>query len=461
MTLTTETHAPKLYVLDTSVLISSPHAICAFDDNIVVVPEPVICEVRSYLKNGTSETRSNARTFGRLLDSLSSQTTDLHAGVNLKNGGVLKVYTGRYCNSAIDAAIAFRDENPVLVTRDPFQRVFANLNGIRAEEFKSEAVDSNPDRAYSGRSIIYVSPGDMERFSETGSLPIPSNRTFFAKDPIGGNTFEAYKLSYNENVILANEMAPENGHLFGRFRGHAIERLNYYTGQPVFGVKHRNIGQRFLLDALLAPAEEIPLVIAIGPAGTGKTFLSLAAALAKTYDAYPDSPEYKRIVLTRPNVKMDNDIGYLKGDELDKVMPSLRGVLDNVENLMSDGSNGRDSVDELIARQILVPQSMAYMRGRSIAKQFIIVDEAQNLTPTQALSMISRSGENTKIVLLGDPDQVDSPFLDRHTNGLVYAADGMRGSKTTCIVTFDAAECTRSELAAEAIARLTPKGVNY
>lgn len=443
--------SPKTYVLDASVLISSPYAIFAFDDNTVVVPQSVVTEMQKRVEGGTSDTRSNARTFGRLLDEMVHAGASLTSGVLLKNGGVLKV-APEYA-SALDACDEIAS-GAILVSRDPYQRIQANIRGIRAEEFKSEAVLLGEDGGYSGRIILYVPPEDMRHFNDTGELNVASGRRFYAKDPCSDQSMQEYSLTRNENVILANEMNPDHGHLFGRFNGHSIEKLKYYSGASVFGVKHRNIGQRFLLDALLAPASEIPLVIAAGPAGTGKTFLSLAAALSQVYDN-PDCRAYKRIVLTRPNVKMDNDIGFLKGDELDKVLPQLRGVLDNIDNLMPDG---KGTVDELISRQIIVPQSMAYMRGRSISNQYIIVDESQNLMPNQALSVITRAGTDTKLVLLGDPDQVDAPYLDRQTNGLVYAMDGMKGSRTACIIRFSDSECTRSDLAAEAIARLTPKG---
>ena len=450
---------PKTYVLHSSVLRYSPYALFAFDDNNVIIPLSVVMEMRQLTTSGgSSEVRSNARIFGKLMDSLVHEGGDLSFGVKLKNGGNIKV-VGKETDSELAVTWELAPEGAILVTRDPYLRVVANAKGIRAEEFKSEAVALGDTQNRLNRCAIFLSSSEMQAFSDSGELPITSNRTFYATSVDGSCVIENYKLAANEYVVMKNELQPNNGHLFGRFNAakNAIERLRYYTGAPVFGVQHRNLGQRFLLDALLAPPEEIPLVIACGPAGTGKTFLTLAAALSQTYDN-SEQKIYQHILITRANTKMDNDIGYLKGSELEKVMPTLRGALDNIEDLMPEATG---VLDELISRKIIIPQAMAYMRGRSVTNTVIIVDEAQNMTPSQTLSMISRAGRGSKFCLIGDPNQIDHPFLDKQTNGLVYAAEGMRGSQCAAIVTFDESECTRSALAAEAIARLTPKGTNY
>ena len=249
--------------------------------------------------------------------------------------------------------------------------------------------------------------------------------------------------------------------MLGRFDGEEIVPLRFYQrDHPVFGVSARNVGQQFALDALMNP--DAPLVILQGPAGTAKTFLSMAAALEQTYS----KNVYRKILITRPNAKMDADVGYLKGDERQKVLPTLRGLLDNMENLMQqdprdrkkDGINCESPADTLLANGIVDAQAMAYMRGRSICRQFMIVDEMQNSTVNQVLSIITRVGEESKIVLLGDPNQIDNPYLDRISNGLVYAAERMRGSPLCWQITFNERESTRSPLAREAIERLTPKG---
>lgn len=217
----------------------------------------------------------------------------------------------------------------------------------------------------------------------------------------------------------------------------------------------------FALDALMNP--DAPLVILQGPAGTAKTFLSTAAALEQTIT----KNTYRKILITRPNAKMDADVGYLKGDEQQKVLPTLRGLLDNVEILISqadrnkkkEGMSSGSIIDHFLDNGVIDPQAMAYMRGRSICRQFMIVDEMQNSTVNQVLSIITRVGEESKIVLLGDPNQIDNPYLDRNSNGLVYAAERMKDSPLCWQIAFHEGESTRSPLARDAIERLTPKGL--
>lgn len=219
----------------------------------------------------------------------------------------------------------------------------------------------------------------------------------------------------NEYIVLVNDTNPTST-MIGRFDGHKIVPLNraITDGQKTFGVTPRNVGQKFALDALLNP--DIPLVVLRGPAGTAKSFLSMAAGLQMVME----DQKYKKCLLTRPNTKMDNDIGYLKGDEVDKIMPILRGLLDNIDNLLDikqpkNMDHARDTqssaVTYLMDTGIVEMQSLAYMRGRSIVGQYIVADEMQNSTPTQALSIITRAGEGTKIVICGDTEQIDTPFI--------------------------------------------------
>lgn len=445
----------KTYVLDTSVLIDAPYAIFAFDENTVIIPDIVNKEMQALAAHSSGETRSNARDFGQLMDSLIRNGGSLTEGVPLGNGGLLMV-KGDTTLSVVDTVVRSPDlRNAIVVTRNPFQRVAANTAGVRAEEFKSEAVIPDSGSNYSGRCKLYVASREMQLFAETGELTFAELKEYYAASTGNRALSDHYTPSENENIILANADRPDAATQLGTFISGKIRKLMFYDGKgTVFGAKPRNVGQHFMLNALLAPAEVLPLVIGIGPAGTGKTFLSVAAALAQTYECDRDK-SYKRILITRPNAKMDDDIGYLKGSESEKITPLLRGFFDNVENLMPEGEG---TVEELMGRKVIEAQALAYMRSRSIAKQFVIVDEAQNLTPTQVLSIITRIGNDSKLVLLGDPDQIDHPHLDRHTNGLVYAAERMKGSRICSQITFNDTECTRSPLAAEAIARLTPKG---
>ena len=455
----------KNYLLDKSVLLYSPYSVFAFDDNHIFITSETIREMEKAALTGSGEVRANAREFGIIMDDL-SRDGSLSDGVLLQNGGTLKVLnTSGY--DLIDVCENLDVEQGVkatIVTRNAFQRVEASLAGIRAEPYKSESVTTNGD-AYEGRCCLYLSADEMRFFAKTGYLELDTTKEYYATKHDGTALPSGYKPSVNEHIIMIPADNPSGGTMLGLYDGKRIHALRYYkdkSAKPVFGVSAWNVGQVFALDALLAPASEAPLVILKGPAGTAKTFLSVAAALAQTIDQYHGGENtYRKILLSRPNVKMDDDVGYLKGDEVSKVMPALRGLTDNIDNLMADdkkGSEGSGTLEYLMTKKVIDLQAMAYMRGRSIGRQYIIIDETQNATIMQILSLITRVGKDTKIVILGDPDQIDHPYLDSRTNGLCYASEKMRGSKLCRQITFTEDECTRSELASEAIARLTPKG---
>jgi len=207
-------------------------------------------------------------------------------------------------------------------------------------------------------------------------------------------------------------------------------------------------------------AEEAPLVIIKGPAGTAKTFYSLAVGLHRTMDCRPR--EYNHLLICRPNIPMDEDIGFLPGSEVDKVSPYMRGIRDNLFTLMNGSSvqeakelaQVEDTVQMLFDKHIIQTEALAYQRGRSLQKYWMMLDEMQNSTPRQAKGVITRPGLGTKIILIGDPAQIDHPYLDSRSNGLVYASEKMRGSKLCYQVTLQHDECERSPLAAEAAMRL-------
>ncbi len=205
-------------------------------------------------------------------------------------------------------------------------------------------------------------------------------------------------------------------------------------------------------------AEKAPLVIIKGMAGTAKTFYSLAVGLEKLFNN--PSGEYRRIIVSRPNSQFDDDIGFLPGDEQEKISPLMRPVIDSLEQLLEDepGAGGEasltDRVDEIFERGIIRTEALTYIRGRSFVRTFLIIDEAQNITPNQAKGIITRAGRGTKIIILGDSHQIDRPFLDERTNGLSYAAKCMRGSPLCWQLTMANEECERSPLALDAARRL-------
>mgnify|MGYP001085086233 FL=1 len=210
----------------------------------------------------------------------------------------------------------------------------------------------------------------------------------------------------------------------------------------------------------MQPAEKAPLVIVKGMAGTSKTFYALAVGLEKLLN-HPTG-EYRRILICRPNAQFDDDIGFLPGDEKEKISPLLRPIMDNLEQLIDSDEESRyederelqGKIDEIFERGLIQAEALNFIRGRSIVKTYLIIDEAQNMTPRQAKGIITRAGKDTKVILLGDPNQIDRPFLDERTNGLSYASEHMKGSPLCWQVSMKASECERSKLAMDAVQRM-------
>jgi len=266
------------------------------------------------------------------------------------------------------------------------------------------------------------------------------------------------ELVENQFVILKADQSAKKTHL-GRVEKGVIKKLEYRKSSP-YGITPRNAGQYFLQEALMQPADKAPLVIVKGMAGTSKTFYSLAVGLEKLLN-HPTG-EYRRILICRPNAQFDDDIGFLPGDEQEKISPLMRPIIDNLEQLIDsseeerydDEEELRGKVEEIFARGLVQAEALNFIRGRSIVKTYLIIDEAQNTTPDQIKGIITRAGKDTKIILLGDPNQIDRSFLDERTNGLSYASEHMKGSPLCWQITMSAQECERSALAMEAVKRL-------
>lgn len=231
-----------------------------------------------------------------------------------------------------------------------------------------------------------------------------------------------------------------------------------------FGVKARNVGQRFMHEALLLDAQTAPLVLVKGTAGTAKTFYAMAAGLEMVLE----QGVYHKILVCRPNAQFDEDIGFLPGNEQEKISPLLRPIIDNLEILFekeddykkdrkekNNAENDlKNRIDYLFDTGVIIAEAMNFMRGRSIKNTYLVIDEAQNLSPRQVKGIITRVGEGTKVVLLGDPEQIDHPLLDSRTNGLSYAAERMKGSPLCVQLTMLSEECERSALALDAARRM-------
>lgn len=454
----------KTYVLDTNVLIQSPYALVSFEDNQIVLPLAVLEELDA-LKNSDGETGANARQAVRYLESL-RVTGNLIEGVSLPNGGTLRLETNciheqlpvefpdcKNDNRILKVCLGIQEtQQPIiLVTKDILMRIKAQIMGIEAEDFTTEQAPVS-ERQYTGRCEAYVSEEKFEGFKKRG---IASGDLYQVNE---SGEKQPVLLTQNQFVILRADQSGRKTQL-GRFDGRNVVPLAFKKKKP-YGVSPRNVGQYFLQEALMADAAEAPLVIVKGMAGTAKTFYALAVGLNAVME--PEKREYRRILISRPNVQFDDDIGFLPGDESEKIAPLLRPAIDNLELLVdqnekerySDEQSLSDKIEELFDRGIISAQALNFIRGRSVTKTYLIIDEAQNLTPKQAKGIITRAGMGTKVILLGDPNQIDHPLLDERTNGLSYAAEKMKGSPLCYQITLSADECERSELAMDAIKRM-------
>ncbi len=456
--------AKKNYCLDTNILLHNPESIFKFEDNDIYIPYQVIEELDKF-KTERTERGFNARCAIRHFSEL-REMGNLMKGIKMEGGGKLFILYNKD-----DSALPFSeriklpegfDKNKtdnqillnvkvlqlstkrktILVTNDANMQIKADIMDIQSQEYRNDRI--NPDyEIYGGRSIRYVNDDFFDNFcsmKEKGAAITPPE-----SDSMNG-------LVCNEFVNLKTW---QDKSALAKYNGVSFEKLFYseITPHPC-GLTPRNMGQRFLMEALLSPHTEHPLTIVNGPAGTGKTLFALGCGLHQVME----ENKYKRVLLCRANVTMDEDLGYLPGTEMNKIDPLLRGAYDNLEILFSNPDDTPDMADSkkdyLFSKGIIQAQSLAYLRGRSITRTYIIIDEAQNVTPTQMLSIITRAGEGTKIVMMGDVNQIDNPRLDSRNNGLIYALERMKGSKLCEIVSFEESECTRSELAKEAADRL-------
>ena len=454
----------KSYVVDTNVLIQAPYALQCFEDNQVILPLVVLEELDG-LKKSEGERGANARRVIRFLEKLRGRG-DLLKGVELEHGGFLRVESNcvsvmlpeslpedKADNRILKVCKGLAEGNVpvVLVTKDLVLRMKAQILGIEAQDFSTEQVIPEEEQ-YSGRTSCFVPEERFKEFRKKG-IEIAA---LYQTDGDGNRRIP--ELVENEFVILKADQSVKKTHL-GRVSAGKVVPLEYRKSTP-YGVAPRNAGQYFLQEALMKPAKEAPLVIVKGMAGTAKTFYSLAVGLEKIVN-HP-SGEYRRILICRPNAQFDEDIGFLPGDEQEKISPLMRPVIDNLEQLIDSNEEERykdetelkGKIEEIFARGIIQTEALNFIRGRSFVKTYLIFDEAQNMTPNQVKGIITRAGAGTKIILLGDPGQIDKPFLDERTNGLSYASEKMKGSPLCWQVTMSAEECERSALAMDAIQRL-------
>lgn len=456
----------KTYVLDTNVILYSPSAILSFGDNDVIIPEVVLEELDSFKKD-KGDLGANARYAARLIDKLRKQGK-LNEGIELTGGGRLRVEMNHYDtkiptswnkgkadNRIIQVCKGLKEqgEDVWLITKDIFQRIKADIVDINVEDFHERFVPEY-DNQYTGRVEVFVSPDKLQEFY--------SKRILETSDLL---KYDEELVEYSTPIIFTNQflvihsMENPKQTALGRYDGKNVVPLYNKDSKPL-GVVPRNVGQRFMLEALSIDAVKAPLVIVKGPAGTAKTLFSLAVGLQKILKESSD--QYRRILICRPNVTMDEEIGFLPGTEQEKISPFMRPIFDNLEILVDSDEKERyknekellDKIKDLFDRRIITTEAVAYLRGRSIVKNWVIIDEAQNLSPKQVKAIITRVGEGTKLILIGDPEQIDHPFLDSRSNGLCYASEKMKGSDLCYQVTLKYDECERSPLAYEGSKKL-------
>lgn len=434
----------KIFVLDTNVLLHDPGAIFAFDEHEVVIPAVVLEEIDSKKRNA-EEIGRNARRVSRLLDGL-RERGHLHDGVLLDSGGSVKVELNHRSflkvqdmfveitndNRILAVALNYhleQQEEPhprpvVLVSKDVLVRIKADVLGVTAQDYLSDRT-AGPSDLYSGYLTIQVHPSIIDEFYSYRSLSV---------EQLG----LSYSLYPHEFVILKDEMGTGKSALL---RVNAdVSRLEplYLSQDAVWGISARNAQQRMALELLLN--DEIPLVTITGKAGTGKTLLALAAGLMKVEDDH----KYKKLLIARPVVPMGKDIGYLPGEKEEKLRPWMQPIYDNLEYLFDTKKSG-DIEKILMGLGSIQVEALTYIRGRSIPGQFIIVDEAQNLTRHEVKTIVSRVGEGSKIILMGDPEQIDHPYLDSSSNGLTFLVERFKEQGIGGHITLEKGE--RSKLA--------------
>lgn len=405
----------KTYVLDTNVLLHDPHAPYAFQDNDVVIPLAVIEEI-DHQKRRQDEIGRHARMVSRSLDGLRVKGRlsdgvptpgDGRLWVELNHLDTLDSHVGldpeRYDNRILSLALGLREDGRppvVLVTKDLNLRIKADVLGLEAEDFLSDRVDVQ--ELYAGFRESAVPGEEIDGFYRLGGLDWDHN-----PPPCP-----------NEFVLLRNPEFPSQSAL-ARYRGGRLHPLRL-EGEAPWGIRPRNKEQRFALELLLD--NSVKLVTLVGSAGTGKTLLALAAGL----ELAVERQAYRRFLVMRPVIPMGEDLGYLPGTKEEKLRPWMQPIYDNLEYLFSGTESPSAILDDLMDRGLLELETFTHIRGRSIPRQYILCDEAQNLTPNMVKALSTRVGEGTKLVLTGDPGQIDHPYLDASSNGLTFLVDRLK-----------------------------------
>ena len=456
------TKGKRIYVLDTNVLMHDPTALFKFEEHDVFLPMQVIEELDN-AKKGTSEASRNARQVSRFLNELieahgtdkiaSGLTLSRPKGLQLRAAdsiGKLRFQTGSFDsakrfgavmpdNQILGAILALREAEPdvpvVFVSKDINLRIKSAIAGIASEDYENDRALDDFSLLYTGTGVL---PDDFwQRYSEGLKSWTEKGRTYYRMARIEGDDWYPNQFVYlpgdddAEFRVARVDDASVELQIVDDYRSHQ---------HAVWGITARNREQNFALNALMDP--EIDFVTLLGTAGTGKTLLALAAGLAQTMD----QQRYREIIMTRATVSVGEDIGFLPGTEEEKMTPWMGALTDNLEVLMPNtqdgGSWGRAATNDLLASRIKI-RSLNFMRGRTFLTRWLILDEAQNLTPKQMKTLITRAGPGTKIVCLGNVEQIDTPYLTETTSGLTYAVDRFKNWAHSAHITLKRGERSR------------------
>lgn len=428
-------YSVKNYILDTNVLLHDPNSLLNFEENNVLIPIEVIEEIDRFKREST-ERGQNARTFSRTLDGLRSQG-HLSEGVKLSNGGRLRVVfksengshvvgTNNVDSRIVALALSVQKTEPkvrtILVTKDINLRIKADALGLQTEDYETDRVMIKD--LYTGMFDMAVPPERMLSFRSNGELELEPET----------------KYCPNEYCTLTEEGNPKRTALTKvDATGHKLVPI-IDCREGIWGIKPRNREQHFAFDALLD--DRVKLVTLMGKAGTGKTLMAMAAGLKRTVL----DREFRRLVVARPTISMGKELGFLPGSLEEKLSPWMQPIHDALE-LLSDLNMGHESrrSHDLMRSGSIVVEALSYIRGRSIAHQFMVIDEAQNLTPLEVKTIITRVGHGTKIVFTGDPYQIDNPYVDSSSNGFNYIISKFREQAIAAHIELQKGE--RSELA--------------
>ncbi|MEF3255412.1 MAG: PhoH family protein [Deferribacterales bacterium] len=429
------------YVLDTNVILYDPKAINAFEDGIINIPIMVIEEIDNFKKH-MDQVGYNARFFGRFLDEM-REKGDLRKGVTLENGSLLRVNICNHTigskisndlihdkadNLIISVAIWLKEHEPydvIFITKDANLRIKADVLGVKSMDYIHDRAEMK-DYA-EGTRVVKVDDALINKVYKDGYI-----------DNVGIDGH------INEYIRLDSESRPGHSVLVKFTEKMRLGKISEFK-EGVWGIFAKNVEQRFALDALMD--DNIKLVTLIGISGTGKTLLAIAAGLRKVVD----EQVYKKLLVSRPIFPMGKDLGYLPGELKDKMTPWMQPVYDNL-NFILNNSDTETTYRELFAQNMVEIEALTYIRGRSIPYQYFIVDEAQNLTPHEIKTILTRAGEGTKVVLTGDPNQIDNPYIDFYSNGLTYVMDRFKGDPIAANIFLMKGE--RSELATKAAQKL-------